>query len=249
MSLAQHERRLRLAHAAQRPAVAVVMADEGGPRADVETLMLVRPGDAAPPAGRPGARRIAVQLAVPGLAIRYLERLLEQAAATGWELECMAAFAAELERRCAYLLAGGGRLPIQPRAGASRRRRSQAALWHAGGWVAGARPEHLAVRLVAGARARDDALLAASSGTLQGRCARKLTAQLEQEGVTIRNAGARAVARSGGAWAIEVLAVPRLAAEHLGALRERFAGAPRCEWCGLPVIGAACRRCASGVLR
>ena len=44
-------------------------------------------------------------------------------------------------------------------------------------------------------------------------------------------------------WTVELLAVPRLTGSQLQQLRERFASAPRCDWCGLPVPGSHCPRC------
>jgi hypothetical protein len=248
VSLAQPEPRLRLAHAAETPPVAVVVGDTVDVAAG-DSLVLVRPGDSLDLPTLRGSRQIAVQLAVTGLAIRYVHRLLEQASATGWELECMAAFASELERRCAYLIAAGGGLPLQPGLAHTRRRRSRLALWHSGAWVAGGRADDRARQLVAGARVRGDALLASSSGSTDARLARRLAAVLAREGVAVRSTGRGLSVDTGPRWAIEVVAVPRLTVEHLGALRERFAGAPRCEWCALPVIGACCRRCAAGALR
>ncbi|HYW29191.1 MAG TPA: hypothetical protein VE824_05230 [Gaiellales bacterium] len=248
MSSAQAERRLRLAHVAQVPPVTVVLGDDHD-AATGDSLVLVRPGDALVPPARLGPRRLAVQLAVSGLAIRYLHRLLEQAAATGWELDAMAALASELERRCAYLIAVAGRLPLQPGLARSSRRRPRAALWHSGVWVYGAPANDLAEQLAAGARVRGDALFASSFGSTHRRSPRRLVATLAREGVAVREVGGRMPAGMNSPWVIEALAVPRLTAEHLGALRERFAAAPRCEWCALPVIGAGCRRCAAGALR
>jgi hypothetical protein len=244
VSGARPERVLRLAHAAApRPIVVQLDDADGAPHADA--LVLVRSARGVAPANGPG-KRIAVHLAVRGLAVRYLHRLLEQAAGTGWDLEGMAAFAAELERRCTYLIASGARLPIHP-AGGRRSRHPRAALWRSGRWSLDGGAVDLAGELVAGARARDDALLAAVSGSPHRRAARRLEDLLRDEGITVhRAAGASEI---GASWVVEVLAVPRLTTQHLSTLRERFATAPRCEWCGLPVIGARCRRCAAGALR
>lgn len=243
MSGAHPERVLRLAHAAA-PRPIVVQLDDGDEVPHADALVLVRSTRGVAPANGPG-RRIAVHLAVRGLAVRYLHRLLEQAAGTGWDLEGMAAFAAELERRCSYLIASGARLPIHP-AGGRRSRSPHAALWQSGRWSLGGGAVDLAGELVAGARARDDALLAAVSGSSHRRPARRLEDLLRDEGITVHRAGASEI---GASWVVEMLAVPRLTAQHLTTLRERFATAPRCEWCGLPVIGARCRRCAAGALR
>jgi hypothetical protein len=50
----------------------------------------------------------------------------------------------------------------------------------------------------------------------------------------------------GATWAVEVLGAPRITASQLAALREQFASAPGCGWCGLPVVGTHCRRCSPG---
>jgi hypothetical protein len=47
-------------------------------------------------------------------------------------------------------------------------------------------------------------------------------------------------------WTVELLVAPALPSGSLMALRERVAGAPRCGWCGVPVLGPACRRCLTG---
>lgn len=245
MSAARAQRQLRLAHAAAPHPVLVLRDDDEATRADA--LVLVRPGRLVAPIAAPG-RQIAVHLAVHGLAVRYLHRLLGQAGSCGWDLECLAAFAGELERRCSYLVAAGARLSIEPPSRRSRRR-PQVALWRSGRWVLEGGALGLAEELVAGARARDDALLATISGAPQGRASRRLAAALRQDGVVLRTASPRAAGELGAPWAIEVVSVPRLTSEHLNGLRERFAVAPRCEWCALPVIGARCRRCTGGAVR
>ena len=44
-------------------------------------------------------------------------------------------------------------------------------------------------------------------------------------------------------WTVELLVAPALRADSLMALRERVASAPRCGWCGVPMLGPVCRRC------
>jgi len=41
----------------------------------------------------------------------------------------------------------------------------------------------------------------------------------------------------GASWAVELLGAPPLSAAQLQRLREQFGAAPRCDWCGLPVVG------------
>ncbi len=241
---AVRQRTLRLAHQAERPPVAVVV-DEGNADASAEVLILVTAGSALPvPAAGPGHRSIAVPLSLHGLAVRYLERLLAQAAASGWEIEPLAAFATELERRCWYLTCGPGGRP----GGRRGRRRPRAALWRSGVWDE-APAEDLLADVVFQARARNDVLLAASSGSPRGRVAARVAALLAAESIHPRELSRGVAAGLGGRWAIELLAAPRLTPAHLSGLRERFAGAPRCEWCALPVIGTRCRRCAPGASR
>ena len=247
MSLPQPERRLRLARAVPAARVAVVIGDAEG-SVDAESLVLLPPGCRAATPSRSGGRRVAVQMVIPGLAVRYMARLLEQAAASGWDLDCMASFAAELERRCSYLVACGGPLALHSPLMKPRRRRPRAALWHAGAWMVDGGPSVLAARLVTGARVRDDVLLAYRSGGGGARGAERIAALLEREGVAVREAAVPTAGGIGSPWTIEVLSAPRLTLDHLGALRERFGGAPRCEWCALPVIGSRCHRCAAGAL-
>jgi hypothetical protein len=45
---------------------------------------------------------------------------------------------------------------------------------------------------------------------------------------------------------VELLGTPQLSPAQLQALRERFAAAPRCDWCGVPVVGRHCHRCTAG---
>jgi hypothetical protein len=47
-------------------------------------------------------------------------------------------------------------------------------------------------------------------------------------------------------WTMELLVAPALPAGSLMALRERIASAPRCDWCGVPMLGADCNRCLAG---
>jgi hypothetical protein len=247
VTAALRHRTLRLAHVAPRPPVAVI-ADhaQGDPSADV--LLLVRPGAAMPaPAARPGYRLIAVPLSLHGLAVRYLERLLSQAAAGGWDIEPLAAFATELERRCWYLVCAPGGRPTGRR-GRGLGRRPGAMLWRSGVW-AEAPARDLVGDLTFQARARNDLLLAASSGSARGRTAARVTALLQAQSIPLRELPRGAAAELGRRWAIELLAAPRLTPAHLSGLRERFAGAPRCEWCALPVIGSRCRRCSPGAVR
>ena len=71
---------------------------------------------------------------------------------------------------------------------------------------------------------------------------RRLTAS----GVPVGRITHGVAAALGASWAVELLGAPPLSAAQLQGLREQFGAAPRCDWCGLPVVGRHCRRCSPG---
>jgi hypothetical protein len=192
------------------------------------------------------ARTLAVQIALPGIGGRYLRRIAEAAAATGWEIEHLAALVGELERRCGYVLAAPSPNPLT---GGGRRGvpgAVDALAWHAGRWArpGGSRTPFTAI--LHQGRARGDVVSLAASGGRLPRAMRGVLAALAADvsgSQTTRSGVAREL---GLRWALEAFACPRITADHLAALRDRFAGAPRCDWCGVPVLGRSCRRCVPG---
>lgn len=238
---------LRLAHLEQRPEVAVAVApDEPPPGREALVVQPALAGVAR--MGTPGRAggRIVVRASLPGIGGRYLVQVARSAAAGGWAAEELAALVVELERRCTYLLLAStvttvvGSRPRRP--GVHRPRRAVA--WDGGGW-SGAHTRDLApsARTVSG---RGYLCAAATSGSAPPRSVAAALAELTASGVSVGRITHGVAAALGASWAVELLGAPPLSAAQLQRLREQFGVAPRCDWCGLPVVGRHCRRCGPG---
>jgi hypothetical protein len=193
-----------------------------------------------------GARvDLRVPVAAVGVGARYLTSVAASAAAAGWQGDEILALVSELERRTVQwvaantvssLLAGGRRRAVP----GTRR----AAMLVTGRWGAAACSPPEGDRLVRSAARRNAACLVAMSGA--GHPAWAATSF-----VRWRAAGARGgvvaetgeSAAIGARWAVNVVVSPRVSPSDLPGLREQLAAAPRCGWCHLPVLGAACERC------
>jgi len=238
---------LRLAHVEQRPEVVVVVApDEPPPGCEA---LVIEPALAGPARmGTPGRARgrILVRASLPGIGGRYLVQVARSAAAGGWAAEELAALVVELERRCTYLLLASTVAPVlgsRPRrAGVHGPRRAVA--WDGGGW-SGAHARDLAAsaRAVSG---RGYLCAAAASGSAPPRAVAAALTDLTAAGVSVGRITHGVAAALGASWAAELLGAPPLSAAQLQRLREQFGAAPRCDWCGLPVVGRHCRRCSPG---
>lgn len=243
---------LRLAHARAQPVVAVTLGSES-PMAAGHSLQLLVPLPAIASlvpsrlSGDGQARCVALRLSLPGIGTRYLVRVAQRAAHMGWGVDELAALVVELERRCAYLLVASSLAPLAP----DRRRARwfgghKAMRWDAGAWIAcGGRPSDLLTAArSSGLRGYGNAVV--SSGSEVPRRIADTLDELASQGVPVRT-GTRSVALQLGArWAVELLGTPQLSPAQLQALRERFAAAPRCDWCGVPVVGRHCHRCTPG---
>ena len=238
---------LRLAHVEQRPEVVVVVAPDEPP-AGCEALV-VEPSLAgaarmATPSRAGG--RIVVRASLPGIGGLYLVQVARSAAAGGWAAEELAALVVELERRCTYLLLAStvarllGSRPRRPGVHGPAR----AVAWNGGGW-SGAHKRDLAAsaRTVAG---RGYLCAAATSGSAPPRTVAATLADLTASGVSVGRITHGVATSLGASWAVELLGAPPLSAAQLQRLREQFGAAPRCDWCGLPVVGRHCRRCSPG---
>jgi hypothetical protein len=235
---------LRLAHVEQRPEVAVVVSpDEPTPGCEALIVQPTLSGSVQVGApGRSGPRTI-VRTSLPGIGGRYLVQVARSAAAGGWAAEELAALVIELERRCSYLLLASTVAPLV----GSRPRRScvqgprNAVAWDGGGW-SGAHARDLAAfaRTVSG---RGYLCAAATSGSPPPRAVASALADLTASGVPVGRIARGVAAALGASWAVELLGAPPLSAAQLQRLREQFGAAPRCDWCGLPVVGRHCRRC------
>jgi len=192
------------------------------------------------------ANREVIELALPGIGARYLNGIARAAAGGGWRLGELAALIIEIENRCTYWVAAS---TLGALGKSSRRRlpaRGAALRWSCRGWVP-SRSDGSALSAMArgAAGGRAVCVCAASGGRPPRTIARGLDA-LAQSGIAIGRVRSGTAAMLSATWAVEALGAPRMTASQLAALREQFASAPRCGWCGLPVVGSHCRRCSPG---
>jgi hypothetical protein len=242
-------KRLRLAHSATPVPVAVATGQDDLP-ASGDALLLADPlGSALAAAARMHAirGRMVVQLTLPGIATRYLTGVARAAALAGWGVPELAALVVELERRCAYVLVARnvGALDVRP----SRRWaawRPQAIRFQRSGWAPARASRRLVEAEARSARARGSRLAVRLSGTRSPRWTVATLSDLTALGAQAGTAARGVAPALGSPWALELLAAPPLGSHQLDSLRDRFASAPRCDWCGLPVIGRHCRRCTPG---
>ncbi|HKV67083.1 MAG TPA: hypothetical protein VJN72_03265 [Gaiellales bacterium] len=184
------------------------------------------------------------ELRLPGIGGRYLAGLAAHAHEQGWHAPEVAALLDAVEDRSSMWI-------VTPSAASLRRagliesggsRRAACARWSAGRWrQAPVDPDSLA-RVGAAGRARA-VCIAAVSGT---GAPRKLVSAMGAEGVELGWLDGGLATSLRVAWTVELLVAPALPAGSLMALRERIASAPRCSWCGVPMVGADCTRCLPG---
>lgn len=193
------------------------------------------------------ANREVIELALPGIGARYLGGIARAAAGGGWRLGELTALIIEIESRCTYWVAAStlgplgtpGRRRLPARHGAALR-------WSYRGWApAGSGDSELMAVARGAAGGRAVCVCAASGGRLPRAIALGLEA-LDRSAITVGRVRSGMAAMLGAAWAVEALSAPRMTSAQLAALREQFASAPRCGWCGLPVVGSHCRRCSPG---
>ncbi len=238
--------RLRLAHSAAQAPV-VIATDPSGLPASADGLLLLEPLPARAAAVarmRAGRGTLCVSMALPGIGARYLVGIARAAALAGWGAGELAALTIELERRCIYIVAAAG---IAPLAGRSRRLRRRDAVRYAdGSWSRIPANRLVLADEARAALARGHSCVAALSGTGGPQFAERAGADLAALGMALGRSPATFPAMLKSSWAIELLAAPALGTPQLQALRDRFATASRCDWCGLPVVGRHCRRCTPG---
>jgi hypothetical protein len=242
---------LRLAHASPQPVVDVTLGARS-PLPAGHSLVLLPPLPVmaslvpATMSGDGRDRSLAVRLSLPGIGTRYLLRVAQRAAQMGWGIDELAALMVELGRRCAYLVVATELTRLAPDRRARLLGRDQALKWEAGAWVAspGRRSDLLAAAHSSGLRGYGNAVACSGAG-LPRRIAGMLE-ELAALGVTVRTGGGEMALQLGAGWAVELLGTPQLSPAQLQALRERFSAAPRCDWCGVPVVGRHCHRCTAG---
>lgn len=232
-------RRLRVARTADAPAAS---SSAGRPVQLVSAFSAS--GRVARAEGLAGGGAIGHELRLPGIGGRYLAGVAAHAQARAWDaLEVVALLAAVEERSAMWVVA--------PSAGALRRAglieegrgpRRACARWSGGRWSRVA-VDPAALTAVAAAGGTRAVCAAAVSGA---RAPDRLVAAVQAEGVHVGVLERGLAASLGVDWTVELLVAPALPPGSLMALRERVAGAPRCSWCGVPVLGPDCRRCLPG---
>lgn len=184
------------------------------------------------------------ELRLPGIGGRYLAGIAAHAHARGWGALEVVALLDAVEARSAMWV-------VTPSAGSLRRAgliadgrgpRRACARWSGGRW-ARVPVDPSALAAVAAAGGTRAVCAAAVSGA---RAPERLVAAVQAEGVHVGALERGLAASLGVDWTVELLVAPALPAGLLMALRERVAAAPRCGWCGVPVLGPACRRCLPG---
>jgi hypothetical protein len=193
------------------------------------------------------ANREVIELALPGIGARYLGGIARVAAGGGWRLPELTALIIEIESRCTYCVAAStlGQLGA-PRGRRLPSSRVPALRWSHRGWTSTAAGGAGLVAVVRGASSGRALCICAASGGRPPRVISRRLDELARSGIGIGRMRSGTAGLLGAAWAVEVLGAPRITASQLAALREQFASAPGCGWCGLPVVGTHCRRCSPG---
>ncbi len=169
---------------------------------------------------------------LPGLGGRFVCEVRGEAARRGWRDVELAGLVAATEDRTELWL-------ITP---AARRWRSpEVRRWHATRFLSCEQDVQSLVLTVAANRGRRVCLVAASG---RGRRGDALLTRLQSAGATAGRIDAGPAAPLGMAWAIELMIGPIVTHDSLAALRDAMVAAPRCAWCGVPVLGSRCTRCA-----
>jgi hypothetical protein len=193
---------------------------------------------------RPGRELIEVSL--PGIGARYLGGVACEAARDGWNLPELSALVVELESRCTYWVAAATLDALDGGSHRSLVGRGRALRWACGTWAPTAVSGSSLRAIARSATVRGALCVCARSGrSMPRRVARELD-ELSRSRITVGNLRHGLAAMLGAGWAVEALVAPRLARAQLAMLREQFASAPRCGWCGIPVAGSHCRRCTPG---
>jgi hypothetical protein len=195
--------------------------------------------------GLAGAGAVGHDLRLPGIGGRYLAGIAAHAHARGWgALEVVALLEAVEERSAMWVVApSAASLRRAGLIGAGRGRRRACARWSGGRW-ARVPVDPAALAGVAAAGGSRAVCVAAVSGV---RAPDRLVSAVQAMGVRVGTLERGLAASLGVDWTVELLVAPALPAGSLMALRERVAAAPRCGWCGVPVLGPACRRCLPGM--
>jgi len=187
---------------------------------------------------------LAYELRLPGIGGRYLAGIAAYAHGRGFGAPEAAALLDAVEERSAMWV-------VCPSAAALRRagliegghgRRGACARWSSGRWSR-VPLDVSALAAVAAAGGTRAVCAAAVSGA---GAPERLVAAVRADGVRLGTLDGGLAASLGVPWTVELLIAPALPGGSVMALRERVASAPRCGWCGVPMLGADCRRCLPG---
>jgi hypothetical protein len=183
------------------------------------------------------------EVRLPGIGGRYLAGLAAHAHEQGWLAPEVAALLDAVEGRASMWIVSPSAASLH-RAGLieSGGGRRACARWSAGRWSQVAVDPEVLASVAAAGRARA-VCAAAVSGT--GAPERVIDA-VRVDGVQMGWLDGGLAASLRVPWTMELLVAPALPAGSLMALRERIASAPRCDWCGVPMLGADCNRCLAG---
>jgi hypothetical protein len=187
--------------------------------------------------------RAGYELRLPGIGGRYLAGLAAHAHEQGWQGGEVAALLDAVEGRASMWI-------VSPSAAALRRAglldtggsRKACARWSAGRWGHAPVDADALARVAAAGRARA-VCIAAVSGT---GAPRRIVDAVGADGVQLGWLDGGLAASLRVPWTVELLVAPALPGGSLMALRERIASAPRCGWCGVPMLGPDCTRCLPG---
>jgi hypothetical protein len=169
---------------------------------------------------------------LPGIGARFVAGVLAEATAQGWrENELLGLTAVAEERSLLWLLTPATRPWRTP----------EIRRWQARRFVPSDQDLRSLLLTTAAARDRSVCLVGVSGG---GRGADSVSARLAAVGARVGRVESGVADALQVRWAVELMLAPLLTTDALRSLRDVMASAPRCGWCGVPVLGNRCIRCA-----
>lgn len=168
---------------------------------------------------------------LPGIGARFVAGVLAEAGGEGWGQTELAGLATAAEERSALWL-------MTP--GPGRRRSPEIRRWQSVRFVRSDQDLRSLV-LTASAVREHNVCLVGLSG--RSRRADAIAVKLASVGARVGRMDVGVADALDVGWAVELMIAPLLTRDALRSLREVMASAPRCGWCGVPVLGNRCRRC------
>jgi hypothetical protein len=168
---------------------------------------------------------------LPGVGARFVDGVRDEARRRGWRDVELAGLVAATEARTDLWLITPGHRPWQ----ALEVRR-----WQTSRFLPGDQDLQSLILTTAANRGRR-VCLAAMSG--DGRRGESALHRLKAAGAAAGRVESGLAAALGAGWAVELLVGPIVTRDSLAGLRDTMVSAPRCAWCGVPVLGSRCTRC------